>query len=48
LLFVDPGQTRRELPRPEGHGVPRRGVIVVGSLALFLTAMTAYVVSGIV
>ncbi len=44
LYFVDPAQTRRELPRPDGTEPPVRGWIVLGALAAFLIGMTAYIV----
>lgn len=44
LVFVDPTQTRRELPRADGERAPERGWIVLGILATFLVGMTVYVV----
>lgn len=44
LLAVDPSQTRRELPRPDGAPPPLRGWIVLAALAAFLVGMTAYIV----
>ena len=48
LLFIDPAQTRRELPLPEGTPTPVRGIVAVSVLALVLTGLTVYIVSGIV
>ncbi len=47
LLFIDPSQTARELPRPEGAPVPRRGIVAVSLLGLTLFALTVYVVSSL-
>jgi MFS transporter, PAT family, beta-lactamase induction signal transducer AmpG len=44
LYAVDPAQTRRELPRPDGTQPPMRGWIILGALAVFLVGMTAYIV----
>jgi PAT family beta-lactamase induction signal transducer AmpG len=44
LVTVDPAQTRRELPRPDGVAPPLRGWIVLGALATFLVGFTAYIV----
>ncbi len=47
LLFIDPGQTARELPLPDGTPIPRRGIAAVIVLAIVLVALTAYIVSGL-
>lgn len=43
LLAIDPGQTRRELPLPEGTRVPRAGVVALGALLVFLIGITGYI-----
>jgi hypothetical protein len=43
LVYVDPGQTRRELPFPAGTNVPRFPVAVLLALLVFLIGMTVYV-----
>lgn len=48
LVAVDPAQTRRELPRPDGAAEPIRGWVVLGVLATFLLGMTAYVVKPLI
>ncbi len=47
LLFIDPAQTARELPRPDGSPLPRRGVVAVSMLGVTLIALTWYVVSSL-
>jgi len=48
LVWVDPTQTRRTLPRESGAGIPRSGVIAVAALGLVLAGATAYAVNRIV
>jgi PAT family beta-lactamase induction signal transducer AmpG len=43
LLPIDPHQTRRELPYPDGAKVPRFGIGALLGLLVFLIGMTAYV-----
>ena len=45
LLAIDPKQTARELPRPEGAPLPANGIIAVSGLGLVLAALTYYVIS---
>ena len=47
LLALDPSQTARELPRPEGQSLPRRGLLAVILLGLTLAGLTLYVVKPI-
>ena len=42
LWFVDPAETRRTLPRPDGVRIPLGGVIAVSALALVLVTATSY------
>lgn len=48
LIFVDPGQVKRALPRPEGTSMPRAGIAAVGVLACALVGLTWYVVRPLV
>lgn len=48
LLWIDPGQTRRTLPRPEGVRISTGGIIAVSALALVLVLSTSYAVYRIV
>ncbi len=43
LLAIDPRQTSRELPRPEGAPLPIVGVVAVCALGVTLTGFTIYV-----
>jgi predicted MFS family arabinose efflux permease len=43
LLVLDPRQTARELPRPEGSSLPVRGVVAVIALVVVLVAFAVYV-----
>ena len=45
LVWVDPTQTRRMLPREGGGGIPRSGIIAVAALGLVLAGATAYAVA---
>ncbi|MBA3461936.1 MAG: MFS transporter [Deltaproteobacteria bacterium] len=45
LLFIDPKQTARELPRPEGASLPVSGIVAVSGLGVVLAALTYYVIS---
>lgn len=48
LLAIDPKQTARELPLPEGAPLPRRGVIAVSLLGATLFGLAIYVIKPIV
>ncbi len=48
LLFIDPGQTRRELPLPEATPIPTRGIVVCSFLFVVMTGLTAWIVSGLI
>lgn len=43
LLVIDPSETRRKLPVPEGARTPVRGLVAVSSLFLVLVSLTIYV-----
>ena len=44
LLGIDPKQVARTLPRADGAGVPRRGIVAVIGFAVVLLAMTIYTI----
>ncbi|MBA3453131.1 MAG: MFS transporter [Deltaproteobacteria bacterium] len=48
LLWIDPTQTRRTLPRPDGARIPAGGIFGVCVLALVLVVSTSYAVYRIV
>lgn len=48
LLWIDPTQTRRTLPRPDGVRISTGGIIAVCALALVLVTATSYAVYRIV
>lgn len=48
LLALDPKQTARELPLPEGAPLPMRGVIAVVALAATLLGFALYVIKPLV
>ncbi len=48
LLALDPRQTAREMPLPEGAPLPRRGVIAVIALGATLFGLGIYVIKPIV
>lgn len=48
LVAIDPKQTARELPRPEGAPPPRRGVIAVIALVVTLAGFAVYVIEPLV
>ena len=48
LLAIDPKQTARELPLPDGAPLPRRGVIAVALLGITLLGLALYVIKPIV
>jgi PAT family beta-lactamase induction signal transducer AmpG len=43
LLFIDPGETRRKLPFPEGTRPPPYGLFALLALLVFLIVMTGYI-----
>jgi hypothetical protein len=43
LLFIDPGETRRSLPFPDGVRPRRYGLFALLALLGFLIVMTVYV-----
>jgi PAT family beta-lactamase induction signal transducer AmpG len=43
LVFIDPGETRRKLPFPEGTRPKRYGLFALLALLVFLIVMTGYV-----
>ena len=43
LLVIDPSETRRKLPLPEGTPTPVRGIIAVSTLFTVLVGFTVYV-----
>jgi PAT family beta-lactamase induction signal transducer AmpG len=48
LLWIDPTETRRTLPRAEGVRIPLAGIVAVCALALVLVSSTAYAVYRII
>jgi PAT family beta-lactamase induction signal transducer AmpG len=43
LVFIDPGETRRKLPFPEGTRPPPYGLFALLALLVFLIVMTGYI-----
>jgi hypothetical protein len=43
LVFIDPGETRRRLPFPEGTRPARYGLFALLGLLVFLIVMTGYI-----
>jgi len=48
LLALDPAQTARELPRPEGSPLPVRGVVAAIALGTTLVGFTIYAIKPLV